>query len=361
MTKEQLNELSIYALRNVARKTGVEAPTSKKKEQLVQEILMIMEGKLAPHVAKNRQGRPPKNSGLAFAEAYGYGIDHNSFSNYLSFNQMQSDFVYDDMTTVLGYVDVDANGTAGVLFKDTNLDKYLRYILPTSISEEYNLKSGDLVLVEIAEQGVVKTLYEINGHLVKNFKAKDRKDFNNIKHVSISRPLNFKSDKYNKLNMKKGEIIYLYGHDNAHNTRVCVDLANSCDIAHKIYINASITEKNASLLDELNQSVEAFTTRLVDEKKITQFIVSLAGERARRIVENGEDVLLIIDDIRTINALDTEERNVTKTMLTLARDSKDSGSVTIIAVMDNTPVLDVFEKLADLRLKVENNDLVLLK
>ncbi|HJD05352.1 MAG TPA: hypothetical protein IAB72_00535 [Candidatus Onthoplasma faecipullorum] len=356
MTKEQLNELSIYALRNVARKTGVEAPTSKKKEQLVNEILLIMEGKLSPHVAKSRQGRPPKNTGFPFAEAYGFGVDHSGFSNYLSFNQMQSDFVYDDMTTVLGYVDIDSNGATGVLFKDK--DKYLRYILPTSLIDEYNLKTGDLVLVEIAEQGVVKTIYEINGNLAKNFKAKDRKDFNDIKHVSISRVLSFKKDKFNKLNMKKGEIIYIYGSDNSNNTKMCVDLANSCDIARKIYINASITDKNISLLDELNQSVEVFTSKLLDEKKMTQFIVSLAGNRARRIVENGEDVVIIVDDIRTISALDTDEKNVTKTMLTLARDSKDSGSITIIAVMDKSPTLEVYEKLADKRFKIEDNELV---
>ena len=46
MTREELNELSIFALREFARRTGVYAPTSKKKGQLIDEIIEISEGKI---------------------------------------------------------------------------------------------------------------------------------------------------------------------------------------------------------------------------------------------------------------------------------------------------------------------------
>lgn len=66
MTEQQLNELSIFALRELARRTGVYAPTSKKKGELIREIIDISEGKKQPHIAKTKQGRPPKDIGYSF-------------------------------------------------------------------------------------------------------------------------------------------------------------------------------------------------------------------------------------------------------------------------------------------------------
>ncbi|MCQ2564441.1 MAG: hypothetical protein MJ152_01080, partial [Clostridia bacterium] len=61
MTREELNELSIFALRELARRAGVASPTSKKKEELIVGILDITEGRAMPNIAKTKQGRPPKN------------------------------------------------------------------------------------------------------------------------------------------------------------------------------------------------------------------------------------------------------------------------------------------------------------
>ena len=68
MTEEQLNELSIFALRELARRTGVYAPTSKKKSELIKNIIEISEGKKEPYIAKTKQGRPPKDVGYSFAD-----------------------------------------------------------------------------------------------------------------------------------------------------------------------------------------------------------------------------------------------------------------------------------------------------
>ena len=39
--ENKLNELNIFALRDLARKTGVSSPTSKKKEELIKNIIEI--------------------------------------------------------------------------------------------------------------------------------------------------------------------------------------------------------------------------------------------------------------------------------------------------------------------------------
>ena len=67
-----LNELNIFALRDLARKTGVSSPTSKKKEVLIKEIVEIVSGKKEPQI-KTKQGRPPKTFGYSFTNVFDFG------------------------------------------------------------------------------------------------------------------------------------------------------------------------------------------------------------------------------------------------------------------------------------------------
>ena len=57
----QLYELNIHSLRNIARKVGVKAPTTLKKKALINEILQIDSGKKRPCMP-NKKGRPLKNN-----------------------------------------------------------------------------------------------------------------------------------------------------------------------------------------------------------------------------------------------------------------------------------------------------------
>ena len=59
MNKLELEKLGIYELRTKARNVGVRAPTMKKREVLIDEILKIENGEIVP--TKTNMGRPPKN------------------------------------------------------------------------------------------------------------------------------------------------------------------------------------------------------------------------------------------------------------------------------------------------------------
>ena len=61
-----LDLLRIHELRDLARKMGVNAPTSKKKETLIGEIKKIMNGEAVPFSDKSNKGRPVRNSGSSF-------------------------------------------------------------------------------------------------------------------------------------------------------------------------------------------------------------------------------------------------------------------------------------------------------
>lgn len=60
LSKEALENLGIYELRNVARQVGVYSPTKFKKDVLIQKITAIVSGEESPHVRKTNQGRPAK-------------------------------------------------------------------------------------------------------------------------------------------------------------------------------------------------------------------------------------------------------------------------------------------------------------
>ncbi len=59
-TAEQLNQIDVHSLRNLAREIGVRAPSALNKKALINEIIAIKSGKKAPQ-AISKKGRPIKN------------------------------------------------------------------------------------------------------------------------------------------------------------------------------------------------------------------------------------------------------------------------------------------------------------
>ena len=57
--KEELSNIDVHSLRNLAREIGVRAPTSLKKAELIDEIIQIKKGVKQPYTLK-KAGRPLK-------------------------------------------------------------------------------------------------------------------------------------------------------------------------------------------------------------------------------------------------------------------------------------------------------------
>ena len=165
MEKEQLNELSIFSLRELARRTGVNSPTSKKKDELINEIISIRNGEKKPYIPKTKQGRPPKN----------FGYDVNMFnpktvikpnfpSKILVLNQPEVKFAVGEVLNVYGVVEVMQNGSAFLWeYKATG---YKTYYMQPAIVSKFNILSGDVVmslLEQTENQIVIKDVLTING------------------------------------------------------------------------------------------------------------------------------------------------------------------------------------------------------
>ena len=58
-TEEELNKMTVFQLREVAREIGVSSPTSKKKEEIIAQYRGIVEGEIQP--TRSTRGRRPVN------------------------------------------------------------------------------------------------------------------------------------------------------------------------------------------------------------------------------------------------------------------------------------------------------------
>ena len=361
MTEQQLNELSIFALRELARRTGVYAPTSKKKGELIREIIDISEGKKQPHIAKTKQGRPPKDIGYSFADI----LMPKSYMNFAqetktyTFNQKKSDDLSDDIKTISGYVELLNNNTA--FLWNRRDENYSKYFISENLVEKYGIKTGDKLLVEVSSaenQMIVKSVFNINDIPIMKYNH-IRKNYYEVEHVEPKHSLIFDQEKYNIFDIKLGESVYLYGSDNKENTEIIIDLINSSQIQKKIYINVSIAEKNKYFLKKL-KNAELFISSITAEMDSAKRLIVIAIERAKHLFEQGENVLIAVDDVLSLSGIDSTDLVLTKNLLSLTKCGRNAGTISLFAIMPADRNIRFFEKLVDKRIKIENDKLILL-
>lgn len=353
MTREELNELSIFALREFARRTGVYAPTSKKKNELIDEIIDISEGKKQPYIAKTKQGRPPKNYGYPFAESF-IGTPVQTYPS--TCLRQETQFVYnDDIKTVSAYLEI-CNDSA-MLWSYQN-EKLVCLQLAKGLAQDYNLRTGDLILAEVGGENhnIAVSILSVNNIPIKLYN-RVRRDYSKIEHQIPNQDLTFMCDNLQGLNIKLGESVYLYGSSNVDNSLTIADMLKNCNVDRKLYVNVSIVDKNRYVL-KLLVGVEKFVTNFADPIDDARRVVMLATERAKRIMEKGETCVLAIDDVQSVCGVDMEDLHVTKNIISLTKNGDENSSITLFAIMPSSRCMDIFEKLADKRFKVLDRKLL---
>jgi len=241
--EEQLQELSIFALRELARRTGVNSPTSKTKQQMINDIIAIKNGVKKPHIPKTKQGRPPKSFGYDFSNIF---ADKNhiapAFSKSATLKQDSEEFKNISSCEVEGIVEVVSNNVGFVWVN--NLQDYDCYFVPSAVVEKYAVSSGDKVKAVINfenEQTIVESFVSIND--VPANKQVAKINYFDIEHLVTDEEFEFSKNEFANLKIVKGQNAYLYGKDNNQNTKLVINLLNSCKVENKIYINVSIAER----------------------------------------------------------------------------------------------------------------------
>lgn len=357
MTQEELNELGIHSLRNLARKSGVHSPTTKKKEELIYEIIEINEGRQQPYVSKTKQGRPPKRDGASMSGSLLHGIPYSAMQAGVSFKQSPIEFSYEDFNTIQGYVEIVEHNAALLWIRKGT--KYESCYIPSSFVEAYNLITGDMLLTKIGvtdNQLIVSDIYNVNGCPINKFN-KERMSYYLSSHVESDKNIDFKDAKFDALDIKFGENIYLYGNNNSKNTEILTNLINRANVDKKIYINTTIVEKNRQFLNKLD-GVEIFATEITEDINVTKRLIYIAAERAKRLYEMGESVIIAVDDVWSLG-LAGDDLSCARSIMSLTKNN-GVGSIGIFAIMSKDNKFNIFERLADKRFSIENEGLFLI-
>lgn len=351
MLDEQLESMSIFALREFARRVGVTSPTSKKKEQLVKEIIDIREGKAQPNINTSKHGRPPKTNNLNFSEMPKLFQTSQSCNTVLE--QPRNIFSFVDVETIGGYVELTQNGAALLwCYKDF---AYNWIYIPSELVFTTHILTGDFVVVELGKvdgQQCVTKIYNINDCPLVHYDPK-RKNYLDYKHLAPTKKLSFNSPEFSNLGLLKGESVYFYGENNNANTQTIINLLNDVKDVKKLYLNVSVAEKNKGFLEKLERC-EMFVSKLTDSVDDCKRMIKLCIERAKRVFEFGDAAVIVIDDVASLFDIDTD-KSLTRELMGLTKNSNALGSITLWPIMKNVVA---FDKLYDKRFVIENNSIV---
>jgi hypothetical protein len=164
-SNRELQQMDIHKLRNLARQVGVASPTSKKKAQLIDEIVSIITGKASPELKNINRGRPAKNGGLFSARtteptisAFSTTFEEQANKNYVA--SPTEEYVINRKYSEINGV-VTTIGDEVYLKKFKFADTLDDAKLGESVISKYKLKENDVVSY-IKYNGKV-TITKVNG------------------------------------------------------------------------------------------------------------------------------------------------------------------------------------------------------
>lgn len=364
MDEKDLEKLSIFELRDLARKVGVFNPTVLKKNQLISSICDIQTGKAKPHISKTKQGRPPK-------EICGYDklveiFLPNDLANIPS--REESIFTREDkqilfnsspspeeesskQVTFKGLLEILDNGSA--VLRPRTLKSYeskdLVFVTNRNVVN-LNLKGGDEIVckanvIRNDKAMVMIEPIEIN-EIPFNEYSIERVDFeqNPCDLTKRNIDINLASkDSKNSFDLKYGDTIFVYPEkEDDFNLFISkFTNENSEQFDNVIYLAPIMTAQGYERLKSTR--AEVFATDFNNTLSMQRKTAFLAYNRARRLAESGKNVCFVIDHIVSLLALDKDllgDMLITKTIVSTAK-SFAKGSLTVILSVPPIPQKNV--------------------
>ncbi len=240
--------------------------------------------------------------------------------------------------TIKGYLEV--HSPYGVIRKsqfDSN-DPLAVVLIPEKDIFNYHLKNGDQLSCTCVGIGkgkyIFRNMLTINGQKASQWK-KFRPVFNDISAKPLKRKVKVEGclkDPVNRFGLFKGDNVFMYMGKNSPKHMVVEDIIyNLAMVFDKIvYINPSCKE-----FIPINDDIARFCTKF-DESSVNQIHTALLGiNYAKRLVEQGLSVAVVVDDLNALAVLDAYIKNdmiISKTILSSNKDT-DSGSLTLFNIM----------------------------
>ena len=368
MTRETYAEMTLVDLKNKAKELGIKNISKLKKSEIIDELVkvtpnaiekngVILTEKIAPKV------REQENSNNTFSN------NHENRENYSMTEEQKEEkkerlkVMINESGSSKGVLEVQENNNFGFL----RCNNYLTgendiYVSPSQI-RRFNLRTGDEVQGKVreAKEGekfkALLFVEKVNGDNPE--KAIGRKNFETLTPIYPNERLHLETDNEKDLSSRLMDIICPIGKGQrgiivappkAGKTTLLKKVAQNIRKNHPdIKIIVLLIDERPEEVTDMKRSINGdviystFDEEPQNHAKVAQMVL----ERAKRMVEQGKDVVILLDSITrlsraynlTINptgrtlsgGLDPGALIMPKKFFGAARNIEEGGSLTILA------------------------------
>lgn len=339
--KQKYSQMGVHVLRNIARGFGIQHPTMKKKEDLINELMQIYCGE-KEKVEPSIRGRKPLtkiiNEQVDFpGEIHNFAIMRKKIlsSNNSGLIKLNQDIGFRIVNEVMsGYLRISGGE---YFFIDVRKDDVV--YVPIKVKNDYHLEIGDFVKANVNQNNneliIADEIFEINKKQVEA----ERKviDFNDV---------SFLKNAFSSKNIHEGESLRLANIDGVVALKKYIpEIKNLQDNGVRVVVLSTSMQIMQRLL--LNSMIEAEFFITTAEQELLYSVEAINNCVNNIIVRSrcGEKILLIILDMQNlVNDLDLfaisqgEEYvkhcystiKTYRTILGLNRTLKNNGSISTI-------------------------------
>ena len=365
--REKLMSLSVAVIRDMAKEKGIKGVTTKKKSELVEAILELEESKEATEEEEKEEKKEEQQENKR---------DENIARIFRGDITEEEKTTLDSGITADGILEVMSDGygfirCANYLPGDNDV-----YVSPSQI-RRFNLKTGDIITgkVRVRTQnekfGALLYLTSINGRTIEE--AAKRKNFEDLTPIFPNERLRMETAN-GKMSMRildlispigKGQRGMIVSPPKAGKTTLLKEVAKSILTNNpKMKMIILLIDERPEEVTDIKEAIEGKNVEVIystfDElpehhKRVSEMVI----ERAKRLVEHGDDVVILLDSItrlaraynmvipasgRTLSGgLDPAALHMPKRFFGAARNMREGGSLTILA----TALVDTGSKMDD--------------
>ena len=386
-TEDELNKMTVFQLREVAREIGVSSPTSKKKEEIIAQYRGIAEGEIQP--TRSTRGRRPVNKPRDLD-----GADNNAESRPQtkdedsnvrrrkdrdnaqngSQNNIQNEEPQDELEEKHGVLDIHSDGYGFLRAENCEYGNKDTYV-SAKLIKSMGLRAGDKVVGKARRNAENKppalvSVDEVNGNPPDNLRS--RPNFDNLVPIYPDERLRLelktgKSDFAIRCidliaPIGKGQRAMIVSPPKAGKTTLLKKIANSISVNYPdVLLFVLLVDERPEEVTDMQRSIngEVIYSTFDETPEHHCKSAELLIERAKRNVELGKDVVIIMDSLtrlaraynitipptgRTLSGgIDPGALHSPKRFFGSARNIENGGSLTIIA----TALVDTGSRMDD--------------
>ena len=374
MKTENYNEMTLANLKEIAKEKGIKNISKLKKSELIEELVKITPNKIEKNGVILTEKIAPKNRNIEASIHIDENVNNEAYASDSRDRYNVTEEEREEKKERLKVMINESNSSKGVLeIQENNSFGFLRcsnyltgendiYVSPSQI-RRFNLRTGDEVegKVREAKDGekfkALLFVEKVNGESPD--KAIGRKNFENLTPIYPKERLHLETDNGRDLSSRlmdfmcpigKGQRGIIVAPPKAGKTTLLKRIAQNISKNYPdIKLIVLLIDERPEEVTDMKRSIKGdviystFDEEPQNHAKVSQMVL----ERAKRMVEQGKDVVILMDSItrlsraynltitptgRTLSGgLDPGALLMPKKFFGAARNIEEGGSLTILA------------------------------